>query len=190
MMEEVDVDTPESYFHRIYFEAVDLLVEGINSHFDQDGYKKYQHLESLLIKVSNKEMYQDELECVADFYGSDVDKSLLDVQLKILGENIEKKVTNIFDVRDYLKNSTPSGQQLLSQVMVIMKLVCVMPATNSSSAMRRVKSYLRSTMTQERLNHLMILHVHKEIIDSISLSDIANNFVSKCEHRLNIFGKF
>ena len=91
--------------------------------------KKYQHLESLLIKASNKEMYQDELECVADFYGSDVDKSLF-FQLKILGENIEKKVTNIFDVRDYLKNSTPSGQQLLSQVMVIMKLVCVMPLSD------------------------------------------------------------
>ena len=33
----------------------------------------------------------------------------------------------------------------------------------SFSAMRRVKSYLRSTMTQERMNNLMILNVHKEL---------------------------
>ena len=48
------------------------------------------------------------------------------------------------------------------------KLLLVMPATNSTSersfsCMRHVKSYLRSTMTQERLNNLMILHVHKSI---------------------------
>ena len=76
-----------------------------------------------------------------------------------------------------------------------MKLITVMPATNASSersfsAMRRVKSYLRSTMTQERLNHLMMLHIHKDITDSIDLSDVANDFVRNCEHRSNIFGKF
>ena len=56
----------------------------------------------------------------------------------------------------------------------MMKLILVMPSTNASSertfsAMRRVKSYLRSTMTQERLNHLMILHVHKELTDKLDL---------------------
>ena len=69
-----------------------------------------------------------------------------------------------------------------------MKLITVMPATNASSersfsAIRRLKSYLRSTMTQERLNHLMMLHIHKDITDSIDLSDVANDFVRNCEHR-------
>ncbi len=41
-----------------------------------------------------------------------------------------------------------------------------MPATNSSSersfnALRRVKTYLRGTMLQGRLNNLMVLHVHQ-----------------------------
>ena len=55
--------------------------------------------------------------------------------------------------------------------------------------MRRVKSYMRSTMTQERLNHLMILHVHRSLTESLDLIEIANSFVN-CEHRLTIFGKF
>ena len=71
----------------------------------------------------------------------------------------------------------------------------VTPATNASSersfsAMRRVKSYLRSTMKQERLNHLMLLHVHKELTDTLNLADVVNDFVSSSENRLRVFGKF
>ena len=44
----------------------------------------------------------------------------------------------------------------------------VMPATSavserSFSALKRVKTYLRSTVGEGRLNHLMVLHVHKEL---------------------------
>ena len=53
--------------------------------------------------------------------------------------------------------------------------------------MRRVKSYLRSTMSQERLNSL---HVHKELTDKIDLNSVANEFVSKSERRLHVFGNF
>ena len=60
----------------------------------------------------------------------------------------------------------------------------------SFSAMRRVKTYLRSTMTQERLNNLMILHVHKEFTDALDLVQVANEFVRANESRLRSFGKF
>ena len=45
-------------------------------------------------------------------------------------------------------------------------------------------------MTQSRLNHLMLLHVHKEMTDALSMIDCANDFVGSSEHRLQIFGKF
>ena len=78
---------------------------------------------------------------------------------------------------------------------ILAKLIIVMPATNSSSersfsAMRRVKSYLRSTMSQERLNNLMILHVHQDYTDTINLIDVANDFVCKSERRSQLFGHF
>ena len=70
-----------------------------------------------------------------------------------------------------------------------------MPSTNATSersfsTLRRVKTYLRSTMGQERLNHLMILNVHKDHTDSIDIVDIAKQFISDSEHRLRVFGKF
>ena len=45
-------------------------------------------------------------------------------------------------------------------------------------------------MTQQRLNNLMILHVHKEQTDGLILKDVANEFVGNSQHRKNIFGKF
>ena len=51
------------------------------------------------------------------------------------------------------------------------------------SAMRRINTYLRSTTGQERLNHLMLLHLHKEKLDNLDLVFIANEFDSGSEHR-------
>ena len=70
-----------------------------------------------------------------------------------------------------------------------------MPASNTTSehsfsALRCIKTYLRSTMGQERLNNLMLLHIHKEITDDLDLKDVATEFISGSEHRLSIFGKF
>ncbi len=68
-----------------------------------------------------------------------------------------------------------------------------MPASNSTSERsfsRYVKTYLRNTMGQESLNHLMVLHVHKELTDDLDLISIANEFVGDSEHRLKLFGTF
>ena len=63
-----------------------------------------------------------------------------------------------------------------------MKLIPVMPTTNATSersfsALKRIKSYLRSTMKQERLNSLMTIHVHKDKTDKLELRAIGNEFV-------------
>ena len=43
-------------------------------------------------------------------------------------------------------------------------------------------------MSQERLNSLMVLYAHKHHTENIALVEIANEFVSKNEHRFHIFG--
>ncbi len=50
--------------------------------------------------------------------------------------------------------------------------------------------YLRSTMKQDRLNHLMILNIYKELTKKLDLVKVANEFISGSEHRKNFFGSF
>ena len=83
----------------------------------------------------------------------------------------------------------------ITQVCSLVRLLLVKPATNavserSASALRRVKSYLRTTMTDSRLNNLLVLHVHKDCCDSLVLEDCLNEFVCGSEHHLSLFGKF
>ena len=41
---------------------------------------------------------------------------------------------------------------------------------------------------QQRLNHLMFLHVHKDRTNGLDLVDVANDFIFGSEHRKNLFG--
>ena len=102
---------------------------------------------------------------------------------------------SIFDLVEYFSNLSQGQAALIDQVCNLMQLILVMPATNATSgrsfsALRRVKSYLRSTMLQERLNYLMLLHVHKDRTDMLCLKSAVNDFVGDSVHRSNIFGKY
>jgi len=74
-----------------------------------------------------------------------------------------------------------------------MQLILVKPATNASSersfsTLRRVKTYLQTTMKQDHLNYLMLLHIHKDKADEQDLKVIVNEFINS-DHRSNIFAK-
>jgi hypothetical protein len=51
-------------------------------------------------------------------------------------------------------------------------------AERSFSTLRRIKTYLRQTMGQQRLNDVMLLHIHKERTDRIDIKSVARAFVS------------
>ena len=60
----------------------------------------------------------------------------------------------------------------------------------SAFSIRQIKNWLRSTMSQERLNHCMLISIHKEKTDEINLKNIANVFCEANEERRHIFGIF
>ena len=102
---------------------------------------------------------------------------------------------SIFDVKDYFTSLSQGQQSLLSEVKKVLQLVLVMPATNATSersfsALRRVKTYLRTKMSQKRLIHLLILNVHKERTDTLDLKDTLNSFVKGSQHRVGLFSLF
>ena len=45
-------------------------------------------------------------------------------------------------------------------------------------------------MSEERLNNVMLLHVHKDFCDNLDLLKVAKTFVSANSHRQGIFGHF
>ena len=53
------------------------------------------------------------------------------------------------------------------------------------SLARRVKTWLRSSMTQKRFNALAMLYSPKDIVDKLSLVAIDNDFVDNLANRQN-----
>ena len=116
------------------------------------------------------------------------------MQLDVFASNIpeDSSVQHLPAVVKFLKELSHHQRSLMSEVCT---LILLMPASNavsecSFSSLRQLKSYLRSTTTQERLNSILILLVHNDLTDNLNLTEIGNEFVMGSEFRLTLFGKF
>lgn len=204
MPKRFEQGTGEASFHtsvndlyrQVYFEAIDLAVSSIKQRFEQPGYNVYSKLEQLL-KACAGENYHDEITFVCQYYRDDLDKCDLESQLKVLRILYTEKIVDNEDktLKSVLQTLTPEQPRLVDMVCQAFQLLLVIPATNATSersfsALRRIKTYLRSTMTQARMNHLMILNYYQDLTDSLDLKEVGNDFIGANESRFETIAKF
>ena len=133
-------------------------------------------------------------------YGDDLKEFQLKGQLLLMPQiaismDYDTSRFTIQDLISLLQSLDHSRKLLLSEVCILGKLMLVMPTTNAASersfsALKRVKTYLLSTTGDARLNHLMVLNVHRERTDAIDLVAAANAFVGQHGNRMQLFGRF
>jgi hypothetical protein len=92
-----------------------------------------------------------------------------------------------------MRNMIPEMRAMFPNVESLVRLLLVNPASSASaersfSGLRRLKTYLRSTCGQRRLNNLAICHVHKDILDSVDVQKLMKEFVLAQEKRAAVFG--
>ena len=51
------------------------------------------------------------------------------------------------------------------------------------------QNLLRNSTTQQRLNHCLILHVHREKTDNFNLTEVGQEFIERNDRRKGFFGK-
>ena len=145
-------------------------------------------LEQVLVRASKGESYRHLITPdITRMYISDIDFGLLRTQLDMLQTLVPHPMDNF---SNFLKWFVSEGHHscLLSQVKQIVKLILVLPATNaiserSFSTLRRVKTYMRATMTQQRLNSLMKLTIYKEETSALDVKEIIKLFVGTSARR-------
>jgi len=94
---------------------------------------------------------------------------------------------------DVLKNMVPAMRAMFPHVEALIRLLLVNPASSATaersfSSLRRLKTYLRSTCGQRRLNNLAICHVHKHIMDGVNVPQLMKEFVEAKDIRSQTFG--
>ena len=185
--------TVEDHYRRIYFEVIDILLAAIQERFGQKGFQVLQKLETLVVDNCPS---VDILRELAEFYGSDFHHERLKSQLNVLhSQETNEPLSNIQSVVSHLRGLNDIEKEFYSEIIKVVKLILVMPATNalserSFSCLRRIKTWLRSTCNQVCLNSCMTLHVHKVRTDTMPMSKIANEFIQRNSGRMHIFGQF
>jgi hAT family C-terminal dimerisation region len=123
----------------------------------------------------------------------ELEKCSLKLQLAMFHSQF--RYTTLEQARVHMQNMCPEVRALFKQVEQLLRLVLVCPASSctaerSFSALRRLKTWLRNTMTQTRLNSLSICHVHQVYLDNVDLWKVAAEFSGRSEIRRNKFGSF
>ena len=195
---------PEERYRHAYFEVLDHVSGEISNRFEQSDVSTVCSIESLLIDSANGEDIPELPEAVVKFFEGKVDIGSLRIQLLMLPDAIKsafvgtpinvKKVTTARTIADTLnQNSAIKGT--LSEVDKVLRAYLTFPVTSATaerafSSLRRVKTFLRSSMTSQRLNNLFLLYVHKQHTDNLDLVLVAKEFVSANSRRHNYFGKY
>ena len=84
---------------------------------------------------------------------------------------------------------------MLPEVSTLLQIYFTLPVTTATaertfSVLRRLKTFLRSTMTQPRLNSAMLLHVHKERCAKLEILHLSKLFASANDRQKHFFGRF
>ena len=116
----------------IYFEAMDVVIQCINDRFDQPGYKMYSGLETLLLKGCKQLDYQHKLDLVKSLYDKDLNYQNLEIQFQTIASSVKDDLS-LSGIVSYLKTLSSAARSIYSEIVTLVEVILVMPATNATS---------------------------------------------------------
>ena len=91
--------------------------------------------------------------------------------------------------------SSDLGKSIFTEVHRLLTIYLTVPMTTATeewtfSSLQRLKNFIKSTMTQKRLNNVVQMHTDKERIDKVNFLSVAKDFVNSNERHANYFGHY
>ena len=123
------------------------------------------------LKDSDSELDMWETKCI---------KTAKEMQESCSIESVPKRISDTL---------LTSDKEFYPNVTTILNILAVVPATTctcerSISALRRLKTWLRSTMSNERLTGLALMHVHRHM--NFDVDKIIDNFAPAYPRRMRL----
>ncbi|XP_024994016.1 uncharacterized protein LOC112527546 [Cynara cardunculus var. scolymus] len=116
----------------------------------------------------------------------DIDGNDLYVELKILQDLFPAQKMRPLDILKYLKHVECFTNAIIPYRVLLTILVIVTSAERSFSKLKLLKSYMRSTMTQERLNGLLMIALENDFSEKVDYEELIEDFVSKNIKRMSL----
>lgn len=179
------VDSAEDMYRHEFFRVIDKAVINIDKYFTSTDLSSYSDLTTMLGNaVYNDVVVQKYPELSQD----------LKHELPFFRRQFQ--FNSVSEVHTIFKDMSPDVRKMFPCVERLLRLCLISPASSctaerSFSALRRLKTWLRNTMTQSRLNHLLICEVHSDRLEEIDDRLIAELFVKNSpDRRVSVFGNF
>ena len=118
--------------------------------------------------------YEAEFKFLKESYSEDIDTGALPEQLSTLEVLLKEEKISCYDEILVAVSQFPEPEKkLLQEVQTVCKLLAVNPATSAAgersfSSARRLKTWLRSRMGDDRFSNLAARNGHKQRTDSVS----------------------
>ena len=116
---------------------------------------------------------------------SDIDGLDLFSKLKVLKEILQINENSSIKVLNYIKRLESFPNACIAFRILLIIPITVASAERSFSKLKLLKSYLRSTMLQERLSGLAILSIEKEMLAELKFKNLISNFASQKARKIN-----
>ena len=109
-----------------------------------------------------------------------------DTKLKVDDITRREATKTVSGLVVFLQSVPPASLNLFGEVLKLIKLLLICPASAASaerscSGFHRLKTWLRSSISQERLTHLAILHAHQLYVDELAaegLRAVSQEFIT------------
>jgi len=113
--------------------------------------------------------------------------SIEDLEVQLAMFQRMHKITKLSEGVSVMQGMSANVRCMFCEVEKLLRLLLVCPcssaeAERSFSSLRRLKTWLRSTMTQTRLNSVAVCHCHQELLDNVDLSELMREFVCCIVH--------
>jgi hypothetical protein len=131
---------------------------------------------------------------ICESYPKDFCESILSKELIMLSSNTGP-MCSLMEIKKKMRDPFVAIQNFLPSVHELLRVSSLIPVTTATSerslgGLKRIKSYLRTTMTQNRTCALLVLTTHRTLLDLVSDINIAQQFVNGKPDRKSVFGNF
>ncbi|XP_065917551.1 zinc finger MYM-type protein 1-like [Dysidea avara] len=176
------VESHEEYKISLYYPVIDAMMSEL--------YKRFEGNNLALMKAiqccSPESVHFLDIDHLAPLIeGYNLSKDLLTAECLVAKHTLdEKDLTSISDVLKEiypLKVAFPTLVKLLQISLTI--VVSTAECERSFSCLKRTKSFLRSTMSEERLNNLATLSIERDLSAIISMDEVIQKFAGKDKNR-------
>jgi hypothetical protein len=190
--------SPEEKFKVTYFyHIIDQALTSLKNQFEQ--FQSYKEIFGFFLYGKFKNISEDKLmencsqlqnfleykeQC--DFYGDELFQELRHLKT-LLPKDVTKSIDILKTIKSYWEED---GFQIVwvAYRILLTILVTVASAERSFSKLKLIKTYLWTTMSQERLSGLAMISIENEYLNKLNYDDLIEEFASKNARKSNFLG--